>query len=171
MVFCYYLIGKKHCFIRVNSFQNHWRKHPNIIPCGINRILMKLITTLSIFVLVVFTSATSTSNIKNSGNTISGKAMQDFAYFRVHRMANDASLNWAITNPDQAAHFIIEKSYDGSYWPSDLENELPANGYATYKHRDNAVYPGYIYYRIKLYQLDGTVITSSTEVLHIVKRK
>lgn len=97
--------------------------------------------------------------------------MQDFAYFRVHRMASDVSLNWAITNPEQASHFIIEKSYDGSYWPSDLESEMPANGYATYKHRDNAVYPGYIYYRIKLYQLDGTAVTSPTEMLRIVKRK
>jgi hypothetical protein len=132
---------------------------------------MKLITTLSIFVLVVFTSATSTSKIKNAGNTISKKAMQDFAYFRVHRMASDASLNWAITNPEQATHFIIEKSYDGSYWPSELESELPANGYATYKHRDRAVYPGYIYFRIKVYQLDGSFITSSIEVLHLVKRK
>lgn len=132
---------------------------------------MKLITTLLVFVLVVFTSATSTSKIQKSGNTISRKAMQDFAYFRVHRMGNDASLNWAITNPEQASYFIIEKSYDGSYWPSDLENELPATGYATYKKRDNDVYPGYIYYRIKLYQSDGTFITSSTEVLHIVSRK
>lgn len=94
--------------------------------------------------------------------------VQEFGYFRVHRMGNDASLNWSVTDPLNADFFSIERSYDGTNFESLCDVECAGN--ATHRYRDNTVFPGYIYYRIKSYQHDGSMITSPVEMLRIVKR-
>jgi hypothetical protein len=93
---------------------------------------------------------------------------QSFSYFKVHRMADDASLNWGVTDPQSVLSFTIWRSYDGVYF--EQLDEVEATGYATYKYRDNTVFPGTIYYYIVAHQANGTV-QSDTEVLRIVKRK
>lgn len=101
--------------------------------------------------------------------TVSVKPIQqEFGYFRVHRMGSDASLNWSVMNPLNADFFTIERSYDGTNFEALCD--IPCSGAATHKYRDNTVFPGYIYYRIKSYQYDGTMVTSPVEMLRIVKR-
>ena len=96
-------------------------------------------------------------------------ADQSFAYFRVHRMANDASLNWAITNPLQAASFVIERSYDGIEF--ETIDVVPANGGASYQYRDRTVFPGFSYFRITCVNTDNSETQSAVVDLRIVKRK
>lgn len=100
--------------------------------------------------------------------SVSAKPVQEFGYFRVHRMGNDASLNWSVSNPEDADFFTIERSYDGTNFESLCD--MPCGGNATHKYRDNTVFPGYIYYRIKSFQHDGSMITSPVEMLRIVRR-
>lgn len=106
---------------------------------------------------------------KNAERALMAAADQSFAFFRVHRMADDASVNWGITNPLQAAYFIIERSEDGSNFLS--VHEMPANGAASYRYRDVTAIPGYTYYRILAVNQDGTVTESEIVELRIVKRK
>ncbi len=101
-------------------------------------------------------------------NVSTKPVVQEFGYFRVHRMGNDASLNWSVSNPVDADFFTVERSYDGTNFESLCDVECAGN--ATHKYRDNTVFPGYIYYRIKSFQTDGSVITSPVEMLRIVKR-
>lgn len=101
-------------------------------------------------------------------NVSTKPVVQEFGYFRVHRMGNDASLNWSVSNPVDADFFTVERSYDGTNFESLCDVECAGN--ATHRYRDNTVFPGYIYYRIKSFQTDGSVITSPVEMLRIVKR-
>jgi hypothetical protein len=128
-----------------------------------------LISATAIAVLVMLLSPSETKAVK-APFPIAQKAIlaQSFSYFKVHRMADDASLNWGVTDPQAALSFTIWRSYDGVYF--EQLDEVEATGYATYKYRDNTVFPGTIYYYVVAHQADGTV-ASGTEVLRIVKRK
>lgn len=92
---------------------------------------------------------------------------QTFGYFRVHRISDDASLNWSVTDPQAVISFTIERSYDGMYF--ETIDEVASTGLVTYKYRDNTVFPGTIYYRITAHQA-GYSVTSAIESLRIVKR-
>lgn len=94
---------------------------------------------------------------------------QEFGYFRVHRMGRDASLNWSVSDASTVAYFTIERSFDGSYF--ETIDQVACTGDATLKYRDINCFPGYIYYRIKAYQTDGSVVTSPVELLHLVAKK
>jgi hypothetical protein len=125
------------------------------------------VTTFAVLVMLV---VAPNVNAANTPLPVANKLLlsQSFSYFKVHRMADDASLNWGVTDPQAALSFSIWRSYDGVYF--DQLDVVEATGYATYKYRDNTVFPGTIYYYIVAHQADGTV-TSDTEVLRIVKRK
>jgi len=96
-------------------------------------------------------------------------ADQSFAFIRVHRMADDASVNWGITNPLEAAYFVIERSEDGSYFQT--VTEMQATGAASFRYRDASAVPGFSYYRVLCVNRDGSVSQSETIELRIVKRK
>ena len=103
-------------------------------------------------------------------NTLNLKAAdQSFGFFRVHRMADDASLSWGISNPLQAASFIIERSYDGVEF--ETIDVVAANGSASYRYRDNTVFPGVSYFRITCVNTDNSEVQSAIVDLRIVKRK
>lgn len=94
---------------------------------------------------------------------------QEIGYFRIHRMASDVSLNWSVTNPADVVCFAIERSFDGvNFYQID---EVGCDGSPTQKYRDNTVFPGYLYYRVKVKNTDGTSVTSATEMIRIVSRR
>lgn len=133
---------------------------------------MKTKILLAGFALLCISATTKNELSTHNSATISvtnKKVQTAFAYFRVHRMANDASLNWSHINPMAAVYFKIERSYDGS-WFETIMDEMPATGSATYKYRDNTVFPGTIYYRVIVYHHDGSSEQSPVESLRIVKR-
>lgn len=95
-------------------------------------------------------------------------AVQNFGYFRVHRMGRDASLNWSVTDP-AVAYFEIERSWDGSFF--EIIDEVNGIGDVAYKFRDQSCFPGYVYYRITAHNSDGSTTVSSVEVLHMVAKR
>lgn len=112
------------------------------------------------------------SNGLSSSKSVTVKpaaVQQEIGYFRIHRMKDDVSLNWSITNPADVSCFSIERSFDGvNFYEID---EVGCDGSPTQKYRDNTAYPGYLYYRIKVKNNDGTSVTSATEMIRIVSRK
>ncbi|RXK59977.1 hypothetical protein ESA94_13090 [Lacibacter luteus] len=116
--------------------------------------------------------STEASNGVSSGKTVMVKpvaAQQEIGYFRIHRMANDVSLSWVVSNPAEVECFSIERSFDGvNFYEIDA---VGCDGAATQKYRDNSVFPGYLYYRIKVKNADGTSVTSATEMIRIVSRR
>lgn len=93
---------------------------------------------------------------------------QQFGYFRVHRMANDAMLTWSVSNPMEAQSFTIFFSYDGQYF-YELET-IAATGSPTYRYRDVTALPGVTYYKIVAQQKDMSTTDSPVESVRIVKR-
>ncbi len=94
---------------------------------------------------------------------------QSFGYFRIHRMRNDVVLNWSVNVADEAVQFKIERSFDGSYFFPHAE--VMATGDDKYSFKDTEAFPGYLYYRITVYNTDGSSVTSATEMIRIVSRK
>jgi hypothetical protein len=118
-----------------------------------------------------FTSSFTSTEITSVTSAVIKKGKpfnQHFNYFRVHRMANDASLNWSIANPMDVAAFMIKFSYDGQYW-YDVET-IQATGAAVYRYRDVTVLPGTTHYKIVVIQKDLSTVESTVETLRIVKR-
>lgn len=89
-----------------------------------------------------------------------------FSSFQAHRKKNGVALAWTV-NTAGIDEFIIERSYDGSYFET-LDHVPPATG-ARNKYEDHTVLPGYIYYRAKAVLADGTVDYSETVMVRIVR--
>ena len=122
---------------------------------------------MSFLCAVVFASATIASPLpKHSKQPASvAKYTNDFVRFNAHRQQNGIMLNWIFSDPNNVVSFVIERSYDGSYY--ETVTEVPVNSKNQYK--DNAVYPGYLHYRIKALMYDGSSIYSTVEVVRIVR--
>jgi hypothetical protein len=130
---------------------------------------MKSIVALAIFSFGIYFAQAGTSINAPLPVKMVKVADQSFAFFRVHRQADDASLNWGISNPVAAASFVIERSYDGVEFEEIAT--VPATGSASYRYRDNTVFPGFSYFRITCVNTDGTEAQSDVQDLRIVKRK
>ncbi len=129
-------------------------------------------TTILLVGFALLAISASTNNViktKEPAAVVNKKVQPAFAYFRVHRMANDAMLNWGHVNPIAAVYFKIERSYDGT-WFEPVVDEMQATASSTYKYRDNTVFPGTIYYRVTAFHHDGSREQSPIESLRIVKR-
>ena len=121
--------------------------------------------------IALFSSGFISNEFNHSSAVVVKKAKpsnQHFNYFRVHRMANDASLNWSVGNPMDAASFMIMFSYDGQYW-YEVET-IPATGGAAYKYRDVTCQPGTTHYKIVAIQKDFSMVESPVETVKIMKR-
>lgn len=118
------------------------------------------------------TMSTEASNGISSNKSVTVKPLvvqQEIGYFRIHRQKDDVSLNWSITNPADVSYFSIERSFDGvNFYEIDV---FGCDGSFTQKYRDYTAYPGYLYYRVKVVNTDGTSVTSATEMIRIVSRK
>lgn len=88
-----------------------------------------------------------------------------FSTFQAHRKQNGVALSWTVNAA--ADEFVIERSYDGSYFET-IDHVPPATG-ARNKYEDHSVLPGYIYYRVKAVLADGTVDYSGTVMVRIVR--
>jgi len=129
---------------------------------------MKTILTLSLLgILAICTQASPvhSTEVKSFKPVVAGV---DFSYFRIHRQASDASLNWGITNPLSVTYFTIDRSYDGFYF--EFVDEVQADGSATYRFRDANAFPGTTYYRITAHLSDGSVVASTVESVRIMKK-
>lgn len=90
-----------------------------------------------------------------------------FAFFRAHRQGRDIMLKWGIIDLSQVSGFIVEHSYDGEFFNSIAI--VNADGIsAVYSYRDEAVLPGYNYYRIAAVMIGGGGVYSPVEVVRIV---
>ena len=92
----------------------------------------------------------------------------NFEMFHGHRQGNGAGLMWAMAS-SSCISFEIERSYDGEYF--DTIGQVQATGLSRYRFVDNSIYPGYIHYRIKANDDDGSVEYSQIVVVRIVSRK
>lgn len=130
-----------------------------------------ILLSTALLLLSAFSTQAAKSNSSNKFISVkpSVASTQEFGYFRIHRMASDVSLNWSVTDPSAATHFIIERSFDGN-WFFTLD-AVENDGSATQKYRDTEAFPGYLYYRITVYNADGTSVTSPVEMVRIVSRK
>jgi hypothetical protein len=101
-------------------------------------------------------------------NAVTGKA-QEITNLRVHRQADDASVNWGSSNAAGVSYFLIERSYDGEIF--ETVAEVSPTGSSTYRYRDITVLPGMISYRVTSVNLDGSSFQSPVEVLRLLRRK
>lgn len=97
-------------------------------------------------------------------------AQQGFGYFRVHRMASDVALNWAIEDPSSVVCFSVERSFDGQLF-FEIDEVGCTAGNPTYKYRDTGAFPGSLYYRVVARMADGTTVNSPVEMIRIVSKR
>jgi hypothetical protein len=126
--------------------------------------------------LITLLSAGSIANA-NSGNpeakspsySANKNVVANFGKLNAHRQQQGVALTWTVLSAEGIAGFIIEQSYDGFYF----EEIAQVNSDETGRNRyfDNAVYPGFIYYRVTAVYEDGSSETSETTVVRIVSRK
>ena len=91
-----------------------------------------------------------------------------FKFFNAHREGKAATgLMWRVSTGAAVLHFEVQKSYDGEYF--DPACDLMCTNVSQYDWKDNSVYPGFIYYRIAAYMINGDVIYSDVQEIHIVQ--
>ena len=129
-----------------------------------------IIICTAVMLSTVLTSEASNGYSANKFVSVkSAPVQQEIGYFRIHRMKDDVSLNWSVTNPAAVSSFIIERSFDGfNFYKID---EFECDGIPTQKYRDNTAFPGYLYYRVTVKNNDGTSVNSATEMIRIASRK
>jgi hypothetical protein len=101
-------------------------------------------------------------------NVFSASA-QEITNLRLHRQADDASVNWASSNPAGVSYFLIERSYDSEIFETVAEVAPTAS--SSYRYRDITVLPGMISYRVTSFNLDGTSSQSPVEVLRLLRKR
>jgi hypothetical protein len=116
----------------------------------------KFITTAISFVFVFFMNAASSK-------------AQEITHLRLHRQADDASVNWGSSNAAGVSYFLIERSYDGEIF--ETVAEVSPTGSSSYRYRDITVLPGMISYRVTSVNLDGSSSQSPVEVLRLLRRR
>jgi hypothetical protein len=133
---------------------------PDLLTLLSNSIFMKyntkFITTLCALCFVFVLDAVSVN-------------AQQITQLRLHRMADDASVNWGSSNPAGVAYFQIERSYDGEIF--ETVAEVAPTSSSSYRYRDITVLPGMISYRVTSVNLDGTSSQSPVEILRLLRRR
>ena len=130
-------------------------------------------TNKLLLVALILSSLTSTafSNstvINNSFNAVSSFE-GNFGRLHGHRQQQGTALSWTMVNNGSIAGFVIERSYDGTYF--DEIGEVSSNSSNRYRYQDSFVYPGFIYYRVTAIYTNGTTEVSETILVHIVSKK
>ena len=91
-----------------------------------------------------------------------------FSFFNAHREGrNGTALMWSVSTSGNVLDFEIQRSYDGEFF--DPIYDQACINIARYNWKDNDVFPGYIYYRIAAHLINGDVIYSDVQVVHIVQ--
>ena len=124
-----------------------------------------LIIMLALFAGAVISSHAAQYPVKNQVKT-QMSFIADFDFFRVHRQAKNAVLTWGLNAEPGITYFVIERSYDGTYF--DAIGSTAAVNARSYQWKDLAVFPGTIYYRIGCVMTDGSIVYSPVESVRIV---
>lgn len=126
-------------------------------------------TTLLSFVCCLLIVTTATSSTVPQANSVQSTEVEfnnNFVRFNAHKQGQAGiALTWIFSDPGNVVSFVVERSYDGSYF--ERVAELPAADRNQF--RDGGVYPGYIYYRIIALMYDGSAIYSNVEIVRIVR--
>jgi hypothetical protein len=94
------------------------------------------------------------------------------SFVRAHRQGKGITVTWG-SSISADVNFSVEKTY---FDPTDIYSEwetvasMPCDGSRSYKCNDNAVYPGFVNYRVAARGNDGSVIYSETVTVRIVSR-
>ena len=145
--------------------------YPKIVFYFVPQIDTYMKTKLTALLLIVVVSATTMSFTNQKKSSVVSTKISlagNFGSFNVHRMQNHSALRWNF-NSSEVSNFVIQRSYDGT-WFSTIDEQAPSASHWN-KYDDSTVEPGYIYYRLVAEMNDGTVEYSSVEMLRIVKRK
>ena len=126
-----------------------------------------LISYVAFAALVLMSSFTIDTQQKLNQQTTESAPTSCFNYFRIHRQAQGVAMTWA-TSATDIVQFVVEKSYDDYYYES--AGAVTSSNHGSFKFVDNAVFPGYVYYRIMAIKADGSVECSPVESVRIVKR-
>lgn len=129
--------------------------------------------------ILLFATAFLMINTANANSAIAELKLSDkgfyknyqtvFGAFNAHRQQSGVALAWNTTLDNDIVSFSIERSYDGSNF-SVIANVAPSlNAWQRFK--DDAVFPGYIYYKIAAHMTDGTIQYSSVEMVRLVSKK
>jgi hypothetical protein len=129
---------------------------------------MKTIPFLALFAVLILSSSYVSAVINKPAPEAVEVSSSSFNQFRIHRQADAAILTWSVANAD-VAQFIVERSYDGEFF--EALSEMNCTGTGVHKFKDDTVFPGVIYYRVKALKVDATEEYSPVETLRIVQRK
>lgn len=121
-------------------------------------LLLAVVLTLNVF-------GSTSPEIQPSYKAFS---VNSFGNFNVHRQHNNASLNW-IFNSSNVSGFLIQRSYDGSYFTTIGQQGL-SNGHWN-KYIDATVEPGTIYYKIIAIMDDNSRDESPVAEVRIVRHR
>ena len=117
----------------------------------------------------VANASSENPGIKTSINSANKKLVANFGRLQAHRQQQGVGLSWTVLSTEGVAGFVIERSYDGTYFEEIDQVNCEITG--RHRYNDNAVYPGYLHYRVVAIMNDGTSETSETTVVRIVSRK
>ena len=107
--------------------------------------------------------------IKSSSYSANKNVVTNFGKLQAHRQQEGVSLIWTVLSTEGIEGFIIEQSYDGLYFEEIAHVNSDETGRNRY--HDNAVFPGFIHYRVTAVYDDGSSELSETVVVRIVSRK
>ena len=132
---------------------------------------MKTILVYLVCFLSFFSSFSSPLTNHNFKLSVAGSKLYNEVFGKVHahRQRNGVALTWYAINSENVTSFIIERSYDGTYFEN--INEVGVTSSTDYHYNDNQIFPGYLYYRIGAVMNDGTIQYSEIEMIRIVSRK
>ncbi len=90
--------------------------------------------------------------------------------FEANAYTNDrVELSWATSSEVNSDYFIIERSIDGENWQQLDQVEAVGNSVeqTNYKLIDEAPYQGTSYYRLKQFDIDGSLSTTDVEAVYL----
>jgi len=114
-------------------------------------------------------ASTENPGIKTPTNSANKKVVANFGRLQAHRQQQGVGLSWTVLSTEGVAGFVVERSYDGFYFEE--VNQVNCEISGRHRYNDNAVYPGYIHYRVIAIMEDGSAEASETAVVRIVSRK
>ena len=139
---------------------------------------MKKIATLCIvmFASVLAFAGTSDLAIDHATKPVNPfeKVTAAFGSLNAHRMGKGTSLTWKMVSEDGVAGYVVKRTYSD---PNDPYSEwaivgsADANGARSYNVREDAVFPGYIYYKVIAVMQDGSTEESAPVPVRIVAHK
>jgi hypothetical protein len=118
-------------------------------------------------------AAVNEINLKVNAHVKNPATAPDLSFLRTHRQGKGAEIIWGVTSTDGVAGFVVQRTYED---PNDIyaswENisSMSCNPSKSFKCSDDAVYPGFISYRVLIVQTNGARIASPVSTVHIMAR-